>query len=274
MSLSKTLIPFLYTFYLLGQSPFPLATSALKNNLNRFLFKFPACILIVGCLYLTIHFLKNDYHVAWDNRGLDIIHVLLMMSSLITNFVVAYQCLFQGTIWTQLQESFCRLDTEFRDLLPNKNVEFTKFRNFFLIKCSAMLGSYFVLIFAMVMSRITNKELYTSYMVVLTLINDLCAFQVVFYVDLTKFFLKTVTCSFYDITGDKAQCVNEVFVETKFILSMKKLHSSIYKTVDKINEYFGLFLLSYIVQQFLVISYYIFWIFLHKFNVGLWSGLG
>lgn len=276
MSLSNILTPFQYAFYVLGQSPFPSATFASTNNFRRFFFKLPVLVLLCVSVYVTILLFRNDYYITCVNRGLDIIHFLLIMSSLITNLVITYQCIFQDQFWTQLQDMLFKLETEFEDLLPNKNVKFTKFRNVFVIKCVTMLISYFILILAMIMSRITNESVHTTYMVVLAFINDLCAFHVVFYVDLIKKFLKTITDAFQDISEDhdEIKCLNAVFIDTKFIMSMKKLHSSIHKTVAKVNEFFGLFLLSYIVQQFLVISYYIFWIFLNKFNVGPWSSLG
>lgn len=276
MSLSNTLAPFLYIFYLLGQSPFPSAASALTNNFKRFLFKLPVFVLICVSLYVTIVTFKKDYYVTCKNRGLDMIHFLLIVSSLITNLIIAYHCIFKDPFWNQLQTSFGRLESEFYDLLPNKNLKLSTFRNFFVIKCFAMVISYIILILAMIMSRLRSESFDASYMVVSAFINDLCALQVVLYVDLLKQFLKTITCAFQDINGDndKAKCLGEAFIDTKFIVSMKKLHSSIYKTVSKVNDYFGMFLLNYIVQQFLVISYYIFWIFLNKFSGGPWSSLG
>lgn len=274
MLLSKTLTPFLYTFYLLGNSPFPTATSATTTYLKKLLFKLPVLCIISFGLVVTAHFLRSDYDVAWENRGLDVIHVLLIMISLITNFVIAYQCLFRFTSWIQLQESFGRLETEFLSFLPNKSVNLNKFRNNFLIKSSIMLTSYLALLLAIIMCVLTGAYYHTSYMIVLAFINDLCAFQVVFYVDLSKFFLKAIAHSLRDINGGHVKCVNETLTETKFLAQTKKLHANIYRTVNKINEYFGPFLLSFIVQQFLVISYYIFWIFLNKFSMSPWSSLG
>lgn len=274
MSLSEALTPFLYSFYIIGESPFPSVRLASKTKFVKFLFKLPVLILICVSIYVTIHFLRNDYFVACDRRGLDIIHILLIMSSLITNLSISYQCLFHGTCWTQIQESLCRIETEFQNLLPNTNLKLSKFRKQFLLKFFVILLSYFTLSLAMIMFRIENVEYYhKTYMIVLTIINDSFALQVVFYVDLIKLFLKTITDTFYG-GGVDAKCVNEAFIDTKFILSTKKLHSSIYKVVEKINEYFGFFLLSYIIHQFLAISYYIFWIFLNKFTAGFWSSVG
>lgn len=273
MLLSKTLTPFLYTFYLLGNSPFHSATSATKNYFEKFLIKLPILCQISFSLFVTVHFLRNDYVVVCENQGLEII-VLLILSSLITNLVIAYQCLFRFASWIQLQESFGRLETEFLSFLPNQSVNLNKFRNIFLIKCFVMLASYLVLLLAIIMSRLTGSYYHTSYMIVLAFINDLGAFQVVFYVDLSKFFLKTISHSLRDISSGNDKCVNETLTETKFLAQAKKLHASIYRTVNKINEYFGPFLLSFIVQQFLVISYYIFWIFLNKFSFSPWSSLG
>lgn len=275
MSLSNTLTPFLFTFYFLGKSPYPSAT-ATTNSFKRFSFKLPVFVLVGVSLYVTIHIFTNDQSVPCLNRVIDIIHVLLIISALITNLVSAYQCIFHDRFWIQLQESFYKLQTEYQDVLPNKNLNFAKFRMAFVLKCSAMLISYIILVFARIMSRISNAYYRTSYMVALSFFNDLCALQVVFYVDLIQFFLKTITYAFQDINRvtDNGKCLSEAFIDTKFITSMKQLHSSICKSVDKVNEHFGLFLLSYVVQQFLVISYYIFWIFLNKFDVGLWTTMG
>lgn len=256
MSLSNTLTPFLYTFYLLGQSPYPSVPSPSTNVLQRFLLKVPGFVLVCASLCVTINFLRNDNFVG-------IIHIALIMSSLSTNLVIAYQSLFQGSSWIQLQELFSRLETEFQDLLPQTKVKLTKFRIWFLIKCTVTSALYFILLLAMIMSRITNEYFHTSYMIVLALTSDVCAFQVVFYVDLIQSFLRTITDAFQDFHG-----------EAKFIMSMKKLHSKIFKIVEKVNEYFGLFLLSYIVQQFMVISFYIFWIFLNDFTFAPWKSLG
>ncbi|KAJ6633780.1 putative gustatory receptor 2a [Pseudolycoriella hygida] len=123
----------------------------------------------------------------------------------------------------------------------------------------------------MVMSKITDEKFVTSYMVVLAFFNDLSAFQTIFYVDLSIVFLKSITRALRNYDAEKDSC--EKSSDVKFIKSMRKLHLCIWKSADKINEYFGLFLLGYIVQQFLVISYDIYWIFLNKFNVGIWLGL-
>ncbi len=274
MLLSKTLTPFLYAFYLLGQSPVPSVLSISENYFKRFLFKLPVSILICISLYVTVHFLRNDYYVEMVNPALNVIHVLLIISSLITNLIIAYQCLFRGSYWIKLQKSLSELETEFHNLLPNKSVKLAKFRNVFLIKCFAMMASYFMLILAMIMLRLSNEHFNTSYMIVLAFINDLCAFQVVFYVDLIKFFLKTITYTFRDIDDGKSVVATDAVVVTKLLTSVKQLHSSMLKAVDRINEHFGFFLLSYIVQQFLQISYYIFWILLNRFGKNPWSSLG
>lgn len=269
--LSELSKPFLYTFYFLAQNPFP-STKFSKNRLTRFLSKLPVFILICVSLYVTIYSFTNDQYVTRKNHAREIIHVLLIISSSVANLTIAYQCIFLSETWTELQESCLRLETEFESLMPNGNVQLTKFRKQFLIKCAVMSLIYIISIFAMIMSRFTDEKFVTSYMVVLAFFNDLGAFLAIFYVDLSKFFLKAITHAFRDY--DRGDRLCEKTAEAKFIKSMKKLHLSIWKTVDKINEYFGLFLLGYIVQQFLMISYDIYWIFLNKFNVGIWLGMG
>lgn len=275
MSLSEISKPFLYAFYLLAQNPFPSAKFNSKNNVIRFVSKLPVFILICVSLYVTLYSLRNDPYVSAENKAREIIHVSSIISSLITNLTIAYQCLFLTKTWTEVQDSFCKLETEFQDLLPTVNVKFTKFRKDYLIKCFVILVLYSISILAMIMSRLLDEKFLTSYMVVLAFINDLNAFQVMFYVDLSKLFLKTITQAFGDVDGvDSVKCVNDKFNESKFITSMKKLHLSVRKTVDKVNKYFGLFLLGYIVQRFLMISYDIHWILLNRFNVGIWLSLG
>lgn len=274
--LSEISKPFLYTFYFLAQNPFPSPTFDSKNKFKILLCKLPVFLLICVSLYVTIYSFTNDQYVTVKNHAREIIHVLIIISSSITNLTIAYQCLFLSKTWTQLQESFYRLETEFQDLLPNVNVKFTKFRKRFIIKCVVMLVFYIISIFSMIMSRITDEKVLTSYMVVLAFFNDISAFQTIFYVDTIISFLKAITQAFreYDSRSDAIERSCEKSTEAKFIESMKKLHFGIWKTVDKINEFFGLFLLGYIVQQFLMISYDIYWIFLNKFNVGIWLGLG
>lgn len=174
MSLPKLSEPFLLIFYLLAQNPFPSTSFNSKNNLKRILSKLPVFVLICISLYVTLYSLKNDQYVTRKNQAREIIHVLLIISSLITNLMIAYQCIFLSKHWLHLQESSCRLETEFQNLLPNVNVKLTKFRKNYLIKCIFMLALYFISIFAMVMSRITDVKFVTSYMVVLAFINDLC----------------------------------------------------------------------------------------------------
>ncbi|KAG4065684.1 hypothetical protein HA402_012362 [Bradysia odoriphaga] len=174
------------------------------------------------------------------------------------------------SFFAAIQESFSGLETEFKDLIPGQDVPYTKFRKHFVLKCGAMFFFYIISIFAMIMSRITDEKFVSSYMVVLTLLNDLSALETIFFVDLSKYFLKTIT---YAFRADRTVDISEKFAEEKFVKSMKRLHLSVWKTVDKINEYFGLFLLGYIIQQFLMISYDIYWIFLNKFDVGIWLGL-
>lgn len=263
--------PFLYTFYFLAQNPFPSARFNPKNKFLWCLCKLPVLVLICVSLYVTIYSFTNDQYATPKNHAREIIHVLLIISSSITNLTIAYQCLFLSRTWTQIQDSFSRLEAEFQDLLPNEDVRLNKFRQHFVLKCGAMFVFYIISIFAMIMSRITDEKFVSSYMVVLTLLNDMNALQTIFFVDLSKYFMKTITHAFL---ADRTIDTDEKFVEKKFIQSMKKLHLSVWKTVDKINEYFGLFLLGYIIQQFLMISYDIYWIFLNKFNVGIWLGLG
>lgn len=270
--LSELSKPFLYSFYFLAQSPFPSPTFCSKNKFKRFLSMFPVVGLICVSLYVTIYSFTNDQYVTWKNHAREIIHVLLIFSSSITNLTIAYQCIFLSHIWTQLQESLCRLETEFQELLPNGNVKFKKFRKVFIIKCAVMLFFYVTSIFFMIMSRIVDKKYVTSYMVVLSFFNDLSAFQVIFFVDLSKYFLAAIRQTFRDEERSDRSC--DKSDEAKLMKSMKKLHLSIWRTVDKINEFFGFFLLGYIVQQFLMISYDIYWIFLNKFNVGIWLGFG
>ncbi len=266
--LSELSKPFLYTFYFLAQNPFPSTTFYSQNKCVRCLSKLPIFVLICVSLYVTIYSFTNDQYVTRKNHAREIIHVLLIISSSITNLTIAYQCLFLSQTWTELQQSFCRLETEFQDLLPNVTVQLREFRKHFIMKCAAMLVFYIISILSMIMSHLTDDKFVTSYMVVLALFNDLSAFQTVFCVDLSRSFMIAITQAFrIDYRGEKPD-------EAKFIRSMKKLHLSIWKTVDKINEYFGLFLLGYIVQQFLMISYDIYWIFLNKFDVGIWLGLG
>lgn len=124
------------------------------------------------------------------------------------------------------------------------------------------------------MSRIQTDYSHTSVMIVLAFINDLSALQLVLYVDLSKFFLKTIWCTFHNIDGEEARCVREALIESELLASTKKCFMSISKTVDKINDHFGLFLLTYVVQQFLALSYYIFWNLINKFGVGLWTSIG
>lgn len=270
--LSELSEPFLYTFFFLAHNPYPSTAYDSKNKLTKLASKLPVFMLICISLYVTIYSFINDQYVSRENHAREIIHVLLIISSSITNLSIAYQCIFLSRSWTQLQESIYRLETEFQELLPNRNnVQFTKFRKHFIIKCAVTLVVYIISIFAMIMSRITDEKFVTSYMVVLALFNDLSAFQAVFHVDLCKYFLKSITHAFRDDDSER-EC--EKSAEAKFIKSMKKLHLSVWKTVDKVNEYFGIFLLGYIVQQFLMISYDIYWIFLNKFNVGIWLGLG
>lgn len=264
--------PFVYTFYFLAQNPSPSPTFCTKNKLKIFLSKLPVIVLICVTLYVTIYSFKNDQYATPKNHAREIIHVLLIISSSITNLTIAYQCIFLSHTWTQLQESLLRLETEVQELLPNGNIKFKKFRKEFVIKCAVMLFFYVTSIFFMFMSRLTNEKYVTSYMVVLGFFNDLSAFQVIFFVDLSKSFLTAITNSFRDNECIDRSC--EKAVDAKFMKSMKKLHLSIWKTVDKTNECFGLFLLGYIVQQFLMISYDIYWIFLNKFNVGIWLGFG
>lgn len=269
--LSELSKPFLYTFYFLAQNPFP-STKFTKNKWTRFLSKLPVFMLICVSLYVTIYSFTHDQYVTRKNHAREIIHVLLIISSSVANLTIAYQCIFLSETWTELQESCLKLEAEFEVLMPNGNVQLTKFRKQFLLKCVVMSLIYFISIFAMIMSRFTDEKFVTSYMVVLAFFNDLSAFQTIFYVDLCKFFLKTITHAFRDY--DHGGRLYEKSAEAKFIKSMTKLHLSIWKTVAKINEYFGLFLLGYIVQQFLMISYDIYWIFLNKFNVGIWLGMG
>lgn len=267
--------PFMYTFYFLAQNPFPSTTFNSKNKCKRLLCNLPVVLLICVSLYVTMYSFTNDQYVTSKNHAREIIHVLLIISSSVTNITIAYHCIFLSKTWTQVQESFFRLETEFQDLLPNVNVKFKQFRKRFIIKCLVMLVFYIISIFSMIMSRITDEKFVTSYMVVLAFFNDIAAFQTIFYVDLIKSFLSAITRAFHDDgRTDTIESSCEKSTEAKFIKSMKKLHLSIWKTVDKINEFFGLFLLSYIVQQFLMLSYDIYWIFLNKFDVGIWLGLG
>lgn len=265
--------PFLYTFYFLAQNPFPTTKFGSKNKFLWFLSKLPVLILICISLYVTVYSFANDRYVTLTNHAREIIHVLLIISSTATNLTIAYQCLFLCPTWSDLQESFLRLETEFQDSLPNRNVQYEKFRKHFIIKCLVMLFFYLMSIISMVMSHLTTGKVVTSYMVILNALNDLSAFQTIFYVDLSKYFMKTIsqTLRYDDVSRDR---LTEKPNEAKFIKSIKKLHLSIWKSVDRINEYFGLFLLGFIVQQFLMISYDIYWIFLNKFNVGFWLGLG
>lgn len=273
--LSEISKPFLYTFYLLAQNPFPTITFCPKNKFKKFLSQIPVVALICVSLYVTIYSFTNDQYVTSKNHAREIIHVLLIISSSITNLTIAYQCIFLTKTWTQLQESFYGLETEFQNVIPNGQLEFKKFRKRFIIKCVVMLIFYIISIFSMIMSKITDEKFVTSYMVVLNLFNDISAFQTIFYVDLIKSFLKAINHAFRDDDlNDAIKLSCEKATETSFIKSMKKLHLSVWKAVDKINDYFGLFLLGYIVQQFLMISYDIYWIFLNKFNVGIWLGLG
>lgn len=225
-------------------------------------------------MYGTIHFFSKDFYYAWYNDALVVIHVLLIVSSLLTNFVTTCRSLFRGSVNVQLQQSFTALEKEFQILLPNKNVHLTKFRNVFSMKCFAMLFTYFVLVFAMIMSRIQSAYSHTSLMIVLAFINDLSALQVVLYVDLIKFFLKTISYTFRNVDGEEAKCVREALIGAELLASTKKCFVSTSKIVDKINKHFGLFLLAYTVQQFLAISYYIFWNLINKLSVGLWPSLG
>lgn len=274
MSLSKLFAPFILIFYLLAQNPFPTTTFDSKNKLKRFLSKLPVFILICISLYVTLYSLKNDQYVTRKNQAREIIHVLLIISSLITNLVIAYQCIFLTQKWIDLQESFFKVETEFENLLPSVNVKLTKFRKNYLIKCIVMFVLYFISILSMVMSRIMDEKMVTSYMVVLAFINDLNAFQLVFYVDLSNYFLKTMTQAFRNNESDDSIKCSEKFSEAKFVVSLRRLHLLVWKAVDSINKYFGLFVLGYIVQQFLMISYDIYWIFLNKFNVGIWLSVG
>lgn len=263
--------PFLYTFYFLAQNPFPSARFNSKNKLLWILSKLPVLVLSCVSLYVTIYSFYNDQYATPKNHAREIIHVLLIISSSITNLTIVFQCLFLSSTWTQMQEAFIGLETEFKELLPSQDVHYTKFRKRFVMKCSTMFIFYIISIFAMIMSLVTDEKFVSSYMVILTLVNDLGALQTIFFVDLSKYFMKTITHAF---RADRTIDVNEKFAEEKFIKSMRKLHMSIWRTVDNINEYFGLFLLGYIIQQFLMISYDIYWIFLNKFDVGIWLGLG
>ncbi|XP_037024721.1 uncharacterized protein LOC119066388 [Bradysia coprophila] len=273
MSVENTWTPLLYTFYFLGQSPFPSTSIASKSYFKRLLLKLPILIVFCASMYGTIHFFNTDFYFAWHNEGLIVIHILLILSSIMTNLVMTSRSLFRGSVCVQLQQSFNALEMEFKNLLPNKNVQLGKFRNVFLMKFFTVLISYIVLVFAMTMSRIKTEYSHTSFMIVLAFINDLCALQVVLYVDLTKFFLKTITGTFRKIAGEEAKCVREAVIRTELLVSTKKCYLSISKTVDKINEHFGPFLLAYIVQQFLAVSYYIFWVLDSKFSIGLWPSI-
>ncbi|XP_037024732.1 uncharacterized protein LOC119066398 [Bradysia coprophila] len=273
MSLENTWTPLLYTFYFLGQSPFPSTSTISKSYFKRLLLKLPILIVFCASMYVTIHFFNKEFYFAWGNEGLDVISFLLILSSLMTNLVITCRSLFRGSVCVQLQQSFSALEMEFQKLLPNRNVQFGKFRTVFLMKFFAVLILYFVLVFAMSMSRIKAEYSHTSLVVVLAFINDLCALQVVLYVDLTKFFLKTISHTFLNIDGAEAKCVREAVIRTELLLSTKKCYLSISKTVDKINEHFGPFLLAYIVQQFLAVSYDIFWVFVSKLSAGLWPSL-
>lgn len=274
MLLANTWTPLLYIFYILGQSAFPSTKLASQSYSKQFFLKSPALIVFSVSLYVTIHFFYQDFSFAWKNQGLDVIHVLLILSSLITNIIITYRCLFRGSVCIELQESFSALEVEFQKLLPNGDVQLAKFRNAFLMKCFALLLSYFIVVFAMTMSRIQTEYSHTSLMIVLAFINDLCALQIVLYVDLTKFFLKTISHTFRNIDGDEARGVREAFIKNELLISTKKCYTSIARTVDTVNRSFGLFLLTYMIQQFLAISYYIYWVLLNKFNIGLWSSLG
>ncbi|XP_037024757.1 uncharacterized protein LOC119066400 [Bradysia coprophila] len=273
MSLANAWNPLLYTFYFLGQSPFPSTSIDSKSYFKRLLLKLPALIIICVSVYATVHFFNNDFYIAWEERGLDVIQVLLILSSLITNLVVAYRCLFRGLLCIHLQQSFSALEIEVQSSLPSRTLHLMKFRNVFLMKCVTMVILYAALVFAMVMSRVKKEYSTTSLMIVLAFNIDFCALQVVLYVDLIKFFLKATTDTFRDINSDKAKCDKEAFAKTELLTSIRKLYSSIYKIVGKVNEHFGLILLTYIVQQFLVIAYYVFWILLNKFKMGIWTSM-
>lgn len=273
--LSNISKPFVYTFYLLAQNPNPnpIPSATSKSNLIKIVSKIPVFLLICVSLYVTLYSLKNDQYVTRNNIAREIIHVLSIISSSIANFVTAFTCMFLYKRWTELQESFNKLEIEFQDLLPSVNVELKKFRKNYLLKCSLIFALYAFSILSRIYLHIEGKIL--SYMFVLAFINELNAFQVIFYVDLSKFFLKTIIQAFRDVDGGVlTKCEDEKFIESKFLTSMKKLHWSIWKTVEKINEYFGLFLICYIVQQFLIISYDIYWIIMNRFSVSIWLSLG
>lgn len=275
MKLSKISKPFQFIFYILAQNPYPSVSLSSTKNVYKFLLKLPVLLLICISVYVTFYSLKNDQHATSENRAREIIHVLLIISSSVTNLVTAYQCIFLSKTWIELQASLDKLETEFQDALPNIEVKLTKFRNNYLIKCLIVIFLYFFSIFSMFMSR-TNTKVINSYMFILVLINDLNAFQVIFYVDLIKLFLKAMTQALNGaVVGHLEKHSNEKPIGSKFIsTTMKKLHLNVWKTVEKLNKYFGLFLLGYIVQQFLVISFDIYWIFLNKFSVGVWLSMG
>lgn len=272
--LSELTKPFLYIFYFLAQNPFPYIGFCSRNKILWCLSKLPVLVTICVSLYVTIFSFTNDQYATDTNHAREIIHVLLIISSSITNLTIAYQCIFLTSTWTELLSSFLRMETEFRDLLPNGKVQLERFRKNFIIKCGIMLVFYAISVLAMIMSRIADDKFVTSYMVVLNALNDFNALQAVFFVDLSKYFMKAIVDALRDVDGRDSGHQLEKTDEAKFLKSMKQLHLSIWKTIDKINDYCGLFLLGYIVQQFLMISYDIYWIFLNKFNVGIWLGLG
>lgn len=262
--------PLFYIFYFLGQSPHP-SSKASTNYFKKLLLKSPTLISICVSLFAAVHFNSNDFHIAWNKRGLDVVHVMLILSSLIVNIVLAYLCLFRSSLCIALQESFSALEIDFQSLLPGRNVHLTRFRNVFLVKCFTMVILYVALVVTMIMSRTRNEHSHTSFMIVLIFNIDLCALQVVLYVDLINVFLMVITDT---LSSDKSSRDRQYFIKTDVLRSGKKLYSSIYKIVDKINENFGLLLLTYIVHQFLVISYYIFWLLGNKFKVGFWTSMG
>lgn len=270
--LSRLTKPFLYLFYILAQNPFPTADFSSKNKFKKILFTLPVLVLICISVYFTLYSLRNDQYVTEYNKAREIFHVLLIVSSFVGNLTTAYQCIFLRQTWTELLKSFSELETEFQKMLPIAHGELIKFRKMFIIKCVIMFALYvFTVSVRIVLYTIFDKHL--SYMFVLGFFNDLNALQVLFFVDLSKFFLKIISRGFRD-NVDSTKCFDEKFIKSKFLISTKKLYSRIWKTVQQINEYFGVFLLAYIVAQFLNISYDIYWILFNKFTAGIWMSLG
>lgn len=253
--------PYFNIFYICGQSPFnPLNKSsrifrAVVATLTA-LIAFTSVVAIVAQFYLSPFFGVTDSTIA----------CLFIISELVTTLSVYMQNRFYGAnmqiLWSKLEvieKSLLQSFNEPPDVLQFKQM----FRPYFLLNL-VMLFAHCSIKY-MIISRYTHLLLQTS-ILSLQFFSLLANLHMLFYVTVVHYFLKLVSkymiLAFHNRVADLVYSNISGLVE--YLVRCKALHYKIWEATQFVNDHFGWSLAAICIQNFIDVTYALYWIFLYS----------